>query len=71
MLLRVYRSLLEDRKMLYQDISENNIIITAPAAEGDLKGRLIDIDLGKELNTVLSRASHRTRTMQFMAIKVL
>jgi hypothetical protein len=58
-----HRSLLEDGKMLYQDISENNIIIIAPATEGDPKGRLIDIDLGKKLNTVPSRASHRTRAM--------
>ena len=66
-----YRSLLDNRKMLYQDIFENNIIITTPAAEGDPKGRLIDMDLGKELNSVPSGASHRTGTMQFIAIEVL
>jgi len=57
--------------MLYWDISENNIIITSPAAEGNPKGRLIDTDLGKELNSVPSGASHWTRTMQFMAIEAL
>lgn len=36
-----YRSLLEDGKILYQDISENNIIIITPATKGDPKGRLI------------------------------
>jgi serine/threonine protein kinase len=66
-----YRSLLDNGKMLYRDIFENNIIITTPAAEGDPKGRLIDMDLGKELNSVPSGASHRTGTMQFMAIEVL
>jgi len=66
-----HRSLLEDGKMLHRDISENNIIITAPAAEGDPKGRLIDMDLGKELGSAPSGASHRTGTMQFMAIEVL
>jgi hypothetical protein len=66
-----HRSLLVDGKMLHRDISENNIIITTPAAEGDPKGRLIDMDLGKELNSVPSGASHQTGTMQFMAIEVL
>ena len=66
-----HRSLLEDGKTLYGDISENNIIITAPAAQGDPKGRLIDMDLGKELNSMPSGTSHRTGTMQFMAIEVL
>jgi len=58
-------------KILYRDISENNIIITTPVAKGDPKGRLIDMDLGKELNSVPSGASHRTGTMQFMAIEIL
>lgn len=66
-----HRSLLEDGKMLHRDISENNIIITTPSAEGEPKGRPIDVDLGKELNSVPSGASHRTGTMQFMAIEVL
>jgi hypothetical protein len=57
--------------MLCRDISENNIIITTPVAEGDPKGRLIDMDLGKELNSVPSGASHRTGTMHFMAIEIL
>lgn len=32
---------------------------------------LIDLDLAKELNSGLSGARHRTRTMEFMAIQVL
>jgi serine/threonine protein kinase len=64
-------SLLEDGKMLHRDISENNIIIVTLSREGQPKGRLIDMDLGKELNSIPSGASHRTGTMQFMAIEVL
>jgi len=65
------KSLLEDGKMLHRDISENNIIITKPITGRELKGCLIDMDLGKELNSVPSGASHRTGTMQFMSIEVL
>ena len=57
------KSLLKDRKILYRDISENNIIITMSVAGRELKGCLINMDLGKELNSVPSGASHRTGTM--------
>jgi hypothetical protein len=40
-----HRSLLENGKILHRDI--NNIIITDHTAEGDSKGRLIDLDLAK------------------------
>lgn len=66
-----HRSLLENGKILHRDISENNIIIAEAASEGDPKGILIDLDLAKELDSVTSGASHRTGTMQFMAIEVL
>ena len=69
--IRGHKSLLEDRKILHQDISENNIIITEAATKGDPKGMLIDLDLAKELDSVPSGASHRTGTMQFIAIEVL
>jgi len=49
----------------------SSIIITDYTAEGDSKGRLIDLDLAKELDSMLSGVSHRTGTMQFMAIEVL
>ncbi|APA16230.1 hypothetical protein sscle_16g110000 [Sclerotinia sclerotiorum 1980 UF-70] len=68
--IRGHRSLLEDGKILHRDISENNIITELPA-EGDPKGRLIDLDLAKELDSMPSGARHRTGTMQFMAIEVL
>ncbi|KAH8812673.1 hypothetical protein F5884DRAFT_832286 [Xylogone sp. PMI_703] len=71
-----HKSLLENGKILHQDISENNIIITEPITEEDSReegprGRLIDLDLAKELDSAPSGASHRTGTMQFMAIEVL
>lgn len=66
-----HKSLLEDGKILHRDISENNIIITESAICGTPKGRLIDLDFAKELDSVPSGASHRTSTMQFMAIEVL
>lgn len=47
------------------------MIIVDHPAEGDPKGRLIDFDLAKELGSIPSGASHRTGTMQFMAIEVL
>ncbi|KAH6725072.1 hypothetical protein BKA61DRAFT_42781 [Leptodontidium sp. MPI-SDFR-AT-0119] len=69
--IRGHKSLLEDGKILHRDISENNIIITEAATKGDPKGMLIDLDLAKELDSLPSGASHRTGTMQFMAIEVL
>jgi hypothetical protein len=66
-----HRSLLEDGKILHRDVSENNIIITELPAEDAPKGRLIDLDLAKELDGMPSGARHRTGTMQFMAIEVL
>jgi Fungal protein kinase len=69
--IRGHKSLLEDGRILHRDISKNNIIITEAATDRDPKGMLIDLDLAKELDSVPSRASHRTGTMQFMAIEVL
>jgi serine/threonine protein kinase len=66
-----HKSLFENGKILHRDVSEKNIIITEHASEGGRKGRLIDLDLAKELDNVSSGARHRTGTMQFMAIEVL
>jgi serine/threonine protein kinase len=63
--------LLENGKILNRDISENNIIITDHTVEEDSKGRLIDLDLAKELDSRPSGASHWTGTTQFVAIEVL
>ena len=49
----------------------NNIIIIEAATKGDLKGILIDLDLAKELDSLPSGTSHRTSTIQFIAIEVL
>jgi serine/threonine protein kinase len=69
--IRGHRSLLEDGRILHRDISENNIIITELPAKEAPKGRLIDLDLAKDLDGMPSGARHRTGTMQFMAIEVL
>jgi hypothetical protein len=60
--------LLENGKILNRDISENNIIITDHTVEEDSKGRLIDLDLAKELDSRPSGASYWTGTTQFVAI---
>ncbi|KAF8862097.1 hypothetical protein BDZ45DRAFT_772010, partial [Acephala macrosclerotiorum] len=57
-----HKSLLEDGKIFYRDISENNIIITKATTQGASK---------RMLNSLPSGASHRIGTMQFMAIEVL
>ncbi|TVY91075.1 hypothetical protein LAWI1_G002838 [Lachnellula willkommii] len=61
--IRGYKSLLEDRKILYRDLSKNNIIIIEAATTGDLRGMLINLDLAKELDSLLSGASHWTSTI--------
>jgi hypothetical protein len=66
-----HRSLYYDGKILHRDISENNLIITEIIQEGDPRGKLIDLDLAKELDGGPSGARHRTGTMEFMAIEVL
>ncbi|KAM3076195.1 hypothetical protein ACMFMG_006296 [Clarireedia jacksonii] len=48
-----------------------HVITAKPKRKGDPKGRLIDLDLGKELDGGPSGARHRTGTMEFMAIEVL
>jgi len=50
--------LLKDKKILYQDISKNNNIITKLFAKDALKGRLINLDLEKELDSMPSKVCH-------------
>ena len=69
--IRGHRSLFQFGRILHQDISENNVIITDLPAKEAPKGRLIDLDLAKELTSPASGARHRTGTMQFMAIGFL
>lgn len=70
-IVRALRSLYLDGKVLHRDISENNLIITDAETEGEPRGVVIDLDLGKELDCGPSGARHRTGTMEFMAIEVL
>jgi len=69
--IRAHQSLYVDGQILHRDISINNVIITEPERKGDPRGRLIDLDLGKERDGDPSRARRRTGTMEFMAIEVL
>ncbi|KAG9248789.1 hypothetical protein BJ878DRAFT_579890 [Calycina marina] len=63
-------SLLEDGKILHREIYENNIIFTELPAEEASKGRLIDLDLAKKLDSMPSGARHQAGAMQFIAIEV-
>lgn len=53
-----HKSLVEDGKILHGDVSENNIIITESATDGDPKGRLTDLEVVKELDSVRSGADY-------------
>lgn len=66
-----HRSLLNNKKILYKNISKNNIIFTDFTTKKALKRRLINLDLAKKLDSILNKASHRTNTIQFITIKVL
>ncbi|EEH43909.2 uncharacterized protein PADG_00198 [Paracoccidioides brasiliensis Pb18] len=69
--IKAHQSLYLDGNILHQDISENNIIITDPEKADGHSGRLIDLDLAKEVRSGRSGAQHQTGTMEFMAIEVL
>ncbi len=69
-IIKSFRSLYRDGKILHRDISENNLIITDAEKEGESRGMLIDFNLAKELDGGLSGARYRTGTMEFMAIEV-
>ncbi|KAH8799042.1 hypothetical protein F5884DRAFT_687080, partial [Xylogone sp. PMI_703] len=66
-----HKSLLVDNKIFHRDVSKNNIIITELVTKGDSRGRLINLDLAKELDITPSGASHRTGTIRFITIEVL
>jgi hypothetical protein len=53
----------------YLDCRSN--ITTEAATLRDPKGMLIDLDLVRELDSLLSGTSHRTGIMQFMGVGVL
>jgi serine/threonine protein kinase len=68
--IKAYQSLLSNAKILHQDISENNIIITDPKMAGGFTGMLIDLDLAI-VDGERTGGRHMTGTMDFMAIDVL
>jgi serine/threonine protein kinase len=69
--IKAHKSLYYDGKILYRDISENNIIVTDAEGEGDPREMLINFNLAKELDSGSSGARHRTEIIKFMAIEVL
>ncbi|KAL7804898.1 hypothetical protein V8C44DRAFT_369186 [Trichoderma aethiopicum] len=68
--IKAHQSLYVDGKMLHQDISENNIIITDVKKTG-FSGMLIDFDLVREIDKEPFKPGTRTGTKEFMAIRVL
>ncbi|KAI2639447.1 kinase-like domain-containing protein [Xylaria nigripes] len=67
--IKAHESLYTAANILHRDISENNIIITEKKT--GFSGRLIDLDLAKEVGSGRCGALCRTGTMEFMAIEVL
>ena len=57
-IIQSYKLLLEDKKILYWDIFENNIIIIEFFTKDTSKGKLINLDLIKELNGIPSRVRY-------------
>ncbi|KAF4996949.1 hypothetical protein FDECE_12272 [Fusarium decemcellulare] len=66
-----HRSLLLDGKILHQDISKNNIIISDSKKEGEPRGVLIDFDLAMDLAVGPQRPGELVGTKIFMAIDLL
>ena len=69
--IKAYKSLYIDGKILYKDISENNIIITDPKDTNSFTGILIDTELSKESSSIRSGIRHQTGIIEFIAIQVL
>ena len=69
--IKAYKSLYIKGKILYRDISENNIIITDPKEVDSFTGILIDMNFAKEIGISQSGAWHQIGTIEFMAIQVL
>ena len=69
--IKAHKFLYTKGKILYWDISENNIIITYSKEADSFIGMLINVDLAKESDSGQSGAWHQIGTMEFMAIQVL
>ena len=66
-----HRSLYQKGKILHRDISIENIIITEPENEMDMKGIMIDLDSAMELAVGPTRPGELLGTKPFMAIGLL
>ena len=66
-----HRSLFQDAKILHQDVSPQNIIITDAEHDGDPKGILIDFDVAMNLADGPRTPSEVVGTRPFMAIGIL
>jgi Fungal protein kinase len=69
--IKAHRSLYQDGKILHQDISINNIIITEPKSCDEPKGILIDLDAALDLTLGDTRPGQTIGTKLFMAIGLL
>ena len=68
---KAHRSLFQVAKILHQDISANNIIITDPQRKGDPNGILIDLDVAMNLTIGPRTPSEVVGTRPFMSIGIL
>jgi hypothetical protein len=68
---KAHRSLFQDAKILHQDVSAQNIIITGAQGEGDPKGIMIDLDVAMNLADGPKTLGEVTGTRPFMAIGIL
>lgn len=69
--IRAHRSLLTDARIIHQDISTGNILITDAPRDDEPRGILIDLDVATQLDSGRSNAREITGTPPFMAIDVL
>jgi len=68
---RAHRSLFQVAKILHQDVSADNIIITDPQRVDDPKGILIDLDVAMDLETGPRTPGEVVGTRPFMSIGIL
>ncbi|EPE31464.1 Protein kinase-like (PK-like) [Glarea lozoyensis ATCC 20868] len=68
---KAHRSLLQDAKILHQDVAASNIIIAEPQQEGDPKGLLIDLDVAMNLMVGPRTPNEVVGTRAFMSIGIL
>ena len=68
---KAHRSLFQNAKILHQDVSARNIIITDAQHEGDPRGILIDLDVAMNITDGPRTPGEVTGTRPFMAIGIL